>query len=210
MPGLAPSYVSLLIFRYYYCNNSTSGWEKITRVYTNTHVQGLTQTFMSSGLQDHQLRKSGGPTIFLVILTTTRPNVTILVNVEPNFFTLAMCFHFVNFVKPQKAWQETAQGWWLMSRSIIHNPHDYEHVFCSLKRVREGRPTMFLVLSPSNDDDCLYFLGRLRFWLGLDILVVHTTTGYECSEGPTSFLVVSDHRTTVSCERWRVVHHIWY
>ena len=65
--------------------------------------QGLTQTFMSSGPQDHQLRESGGPTIFLVILTTTRPNVTILVNVEPTFFTLAMCFHFVNFVKPQKA-----------------------------------------------------------------------------------------------------------
>ena len=25
--------------------------------------QGLTQTFMSSGPQDHQLRRSGGPTI---------------------------------------------------------------------------------------------------------------------------------------------------
>ena len=36
--------------------------------------QGLTQTFMSSGPQDHQLRRSGGPTIFLVVLTTT--NVT--------------------------------------------------------------------------------------------------------------------------------------
>ena len=30
--------------------------------------QGLTQTFLSSGPQDHQLRKSGGPTIFLVVL----------------------------------------------------------------------------------------------------------------------------------------------
>ena len=27
-------------------------------------VQGSTQTFMSSGPQDHQLRGSGGPTIF--------------------------------------------------------------------------------------------------------------------------------------------------
>ena len=35
--------------------------------------QGLTQTFMSSGPQAHQLRASGGPTIFLVVLTT---NVT--------------------------------------------------------------------------------------------------------------------------------------
>ena len=30
--------------------------------------QGLTQTFLSSGPQDHQLRESGGPTIFLVVL----------------------------------------------------------------------------------------------------------------------------------------------
>ena len=32
------------------------------------HYQGLTQTFLSSGPQDHQLRESGGPTIFLVVL----------------------------------------------------------------------------------------------------------------------------------------------
>ena len=31
-------------------------------------VQGLTQTFFNSGPQDHQLRESGGPTIFLVVL----------------------------------------------------------------------------------------------------------------------------------------------
>ena len=30
--------------------------------------QGLTQTFLSSGPQDHQLRESGGPTIILVVL----------------------------------------------------------------------------------------------------------------------------------------------
>ena len=30
--------------------------------------QGLTQTFLSSGSQDHQLRESGGPTFFLVVL----------------------------------------------------------------------------------------------------------------------------------------------
>ena len=30
--------------------------------------QGLTQTFLSSGPQDHQLRESGGPTIFLGVL----------------------------------------------------------------------------------------------------------------------------------------------
>ena len=60
-------------------------------------VQGLTQTYMSSGPQDHQLRGSGGPTIFLVVSTPT--HVTTLVN----FFTLALCFHIVNFVKPQKA-----------------------------------------------------------------------------------------------------------
>ena len=29
--------------------------------------------------------------------------------------------------------------------SIIHDPHDYEHVFCFVKRVGEG--TVFLVLS---------------------------------------------------------------
>ena len=60
-------------------------------------MQGLTQTFMSSGRQDHHLRGSGGPTIFLVVLTTT--NVTALVNLESNFFTLAMCFSINNFVK---------------------------------------------------------------------------------------------------------------
>ena len=49
---------------------------------------------------DHQLRESGGPTFFLVVLTTT--NVTTLGNFEPNVFTLAMCFHIVNFVKPQR------------------------------------------------------------------------------------------------------------
>ena len=32
------------------------------------------------------------------------------------------------------------------SMSIIHDPHDYEYVFCSVKRVREG--IVFLVLSP--------------------------------------------------------------
>ena len=69
--------------------------------------QGLTQTFMSSGPQDHQLRGSGGPTICLVVLTTTK--VTALVNLESNFFTLAMCFHKVNFVQPQKARQETVK-----------------------------------------------------------------------------------------------------
>ena len=64
--------------------------------------QGLTQTFMSSGPQDHQLRGSGGPTIFLVVLTTT--NVITFGNHEPIFFIFAiMCFHIVNFVKPQKA-----------------------------------------------------------------------------------------------------------
>ena len=64
--------------------------------------QGLTQTFMSSGPQDHQLRGSGGPTIFLVVLTTT--NVITLGNLEPFFFIFKiMCFHIVNFVKPQKA-----------------------------------------------------------------------------------------------------------
>ena len=58
--------------------------------------QGLTQTFMSSGPQDHQLRGSSGPTIFLVVLTTTT-----LVNLETIFFTCMMCFHMINFVKPQ-------------------------------------------------------------------------------------------------------------
>ena len=60
-------------------------------------LQGFTQTFMSSGPQDNQLRGSGGPTIFLVVLTTT--NVTTLVYMEPNLFTLAMCFNIVNFEK---------------------------------------------------------------------------------------------------------------
>ena len=37
-------------------------------VYISSYSQGLTQTFLSSGPQDHQLRESGGPTIFLVVL----------------------------------------------------------------------------------------------------------------------------------------------
>ena len=68
-----------------------------TREYLlNIELQGLTQTFMSSGPQDHQLRGSGGPTIFLVVLT-----MTTLVNLETIFFTRRMCFHNINFVKPQ-------------------------------------------------------------------------------------------------------------
>ena len=59
-------------------------------------MQGLTQTILSSSPHDHQLRGSGGPTIFLVVLTTTT-----LVNLEPNFLTPVMCFHIVNFLKPQ-------------------------------------------------------------------------------------------------------------
>ena len=59
----------------------------------------------ASGPQDHQLRDrgSGGSTICFVVLRTT--NVTTLVNLESNFLNakLAMCFHIVNFVKPQKA-----------------------------------------------------------------------------------------------------------
>ena len=51
------------------------------------HQQGLTQTFMSSGPQDHQLRGSGGPTIFSVVLTTT--NVITLGNLE--FFSRLRC-----------------------------------------------------------------------------------------------------------------------
>ena len=53
--------------------------------------QGLTQTFMRSGPQDHQLRGSGGPTIFLVVLTTQ--NVTTLASLEPTFFTLYVFSH---------------------------------------------------------------------------------------------------------------------
>ena len=59
--------------------------------------QGLTQTFMSSGPQDPQLRGYGGPKFFLLVPTTT--NVTTLLKI----FTLAMCLHIDNFVKPQKA-----------------------------------------------------------------------------------------------------------
>ena len=55
--------------------------------------------------QDHQLRGFSGPTIFLVVLTTT------LVNLE-TFFTLMMCFHIINFVKTQ-------HGWLLISTSKV-------------------------------------------------------------------------------------------
>ena len=143
---------------------------------------------MSSGPQDHQLRGSGGPTIFLVVLTA--PMITTLGNLEPNLFMLAMCFHIVDFAKPQKAWEETVQGWWSISMSIIDDPHDYEHVF--------------MVLSSASCDDCLYLWVMLRFWLGLDILEVHRTTG----PLDMNVLVVRHNfwwsRTTVSCERWRL------
>ena len=43
----------------------------------------------------------------------------------------------------------------------IHDPHDYEHMFCPVKRVREG--TVFLVLSPASCDNCLYLWDILRF-----------------------------------------------
>ena len=51
-------------------------------------AHGLTQIFMSSGPQDHQLRGSGGPTIFLVVLTTT--NVTTL-EILNQFFSRFLC-----------------------------------------------------------------------------------------------------------------------
>ena len=79
------------------------------------------------------------------------------------FIFAIMCFHIVNFVKPQKAWQETIQGWWSISMSKIPDPHDYEHVFCSFKKMRKD--TVFLALSPASCDDCLYLRGMLRFWL---------------------------------------------
>ena len=56
-------------------------------LYSGVGNQGLTQNFMSSGPQDHQLRGSGGPTIFLVVLTTT--NVTTLENLE--IFSRVQC-----------------------------------------------------------------------------------------------------------------------
>ena len=43
--------------------------------------------------------------------------------------------------------------------SIIHDPHDYEHVCCSVIKVREG--TVFLVLSPANCDDFFISLGHI-------------------------------------------------
>ena len=55
----------------------------------NRYIQGLPQTFMSSGPQNHQI--------------------------------LQILYNF--FVNPQKAWQETVQGWWSISMSIIHDPH---------------------------------------------------------------------------------------
>ena len=51
-------------------------------------MQGLTQTFMSSGPQDHQLRESGGPAIFLVVLKIT----TTLVNLETNLMASVIGF----------------------------------------------------------------------------------------------------------------------
>ena len=64
-----------------------------TYVTLSVPYQGLTQTFMSSGPQDHQLRESCGPTSFLVVLITTT-----LVNLETIFFTRMLCFHTNNFV----------------------------------------------------------------------------------------------------------------
>ena len=43
---------------------------------------------------------------------------------------------------------------------IIHEPHDYEHVFCSMKRVRES--TVFLVLSPASGEDFFISLGHVK------------------------------------------------
>ena len=116
------------------------------------------------------------------------------------FWKSAMCYHIVNFVKPQKASRRMAGDSSRMMIDLNVN-NSWPQVICSIKRVREG--AVFLVLSPASCNDCFYLWGMLPFWLGLDILVVHRTTGYECSGGPTWFLVVSDHRTTVSCERWR-------
>ena len=66
---------------------------------------------------------------------------------------------------------------------MVHAQHDYKHLFCSVKKGESG--TVFLVLSAASGDDCFDFLAMLRFCLELKILVVHRTTGFECSGGPT-------------------------
>ena len=110
-------------------------------------------------------------------------------------------FPHVNFVKPQKALQELVQGWWSISMTIIHDWWLRTRVlFRELRR---------LFISLASCDACLYLWGMVRLWLELDIMVVHRTTGYECSGGPTLFLVVSDHRTTISrerCTRQLIIH----
>ena len=63
--------------------------------------QGLTQTFMSSGPQDYQLRRSGGPTIFLVVLTTT--------NVTFTWKSWTKCFHACD-VFPHRWFCKTTKG----------------------------------------------------------------------------------------------------
>ena len=45
--------------------------------------------------------------------------------------------------------------------------------------------TVFLVLVATSGDDCLDFWGMLRFCVDLKILVVHRTTGFQCSGGLT-------------------------
>ena len=136
-------------------------------IYVETWIQGLTQTLMSSGPQDHQLRGSGGSTILLAFLTTT----TTLVNLQTKF--LDINYVWLKSIS-HKRWHKV-QGRWSISTSRIHVSHDYEQVFCSAKMVRA---VVFHILFLVSGEYCLHFWGILQFLLGLDILGVHRTTGY--------------------------------
>ena len=147
LPAMLPISQSLRFFHH-------SNWD-LSR-------QGLTQTFMSSGPQDHQLRGSGGPTIFLVVLKTT--NVATLGNLKPNFFTLVfLCFHERHDVRQFK----------MMIHINVNNswPSWLRANVLSSQKGERGYSVSGIITSE---------LWRLFISLGhvtiLDILVVHRTT----------------------------------
>ena len=118
-------------------------------------LQCLTQTFRSSGPQDHQPKGSGGPTNFLVVLTTT------LVNLEPNFYTHVRCFH----MDDDKSRPQTFMP--LMITNTCFVPW----------KGREWHSVSTFITRQWRQ--LLRFFEHVTIFIWLDILEVHRTTGYD-------------------------------
>ena len=95
-------------------------------------------------------------------------------NLELNFFTLAMCFHIVNFVKPQNVWQEfssrmmidlnVSNSWlsWLRTRVLFRQKDERGYSFSGIIRLSITRELRRLFISLGH----VTFMTRARYYGG--------------------------------------------